>query len=65
MNVDNKPVFLLEAEKILKDRCSDYMIVCIYDECVHSSYNNNISAYGMCELTKQEIEGEWANDREE
>lgn len=53
------PKFLKDAEDLLADRCTDYLIVCCYDDKVIHTYNKSTSAFGMAELIKKDIEYEW------
>ncbi len=59
------PDFLKDIEAKLKDRCSDYLLVCIHDEKTWDIYSSQTNAYGMAKMVEKDIENEWKFNREE
>ena len=59
------PKCLLEAEKLLKDRCTNYLIVAIHDEQIWTRYDSSLTAYGMAAMTLQDCESRWAEKPDE
>ena len=60
-----KPDFLDEIENKLKDRATDYLIVCMHDDKMFYRYSSKIATYGMASYIKAEIKNEWLDDIED
>ena len=61
----SNPSFMDEIEDKLKDRSSDYLVVCIHDDKVYYRYSSKISSYGMAAMILESVSDEWRNDNED
>jgi len=55
----SNPNFMDEIENKLKDRSSDYLVICIHDDKVYYRYSSKVSSYGMAALILENITDEW------
>lgn len=61
-DLNDFPEQLKQAENLLRDRCSSFVIAVVYDEQVAWSMSGSAAAYGLVSRVKQMIEVNWDHE---
>ncbi len=59
------PKFIKDIQSILANQCGEYLIIAYHDDVTYRIMSSHASAYGMCEMIKQEIEDDWCMERQD
>ena len=59
---EGTPKEFKEAENLLKDRCTTYVILAMYDDSVTWVMSNKTAGYGLLCRAKQQLEAVWDNE---